>query len=100
MSVELTLNDLSVLELHRLDRLRSFFPDSLPFCLLHLEWDQTLRIHCPEPWLVDELLHELDKLNWYAWLVTGVEAVSICYALEEIHRAATRRSRQTPQRSS
>jgi len=97
MSLELTIDDLLVLELHRLDRLQSFFPDSLPLCLLHFELDQTLTIHCSEPWLVDELLNKLDKLNWYAWLIVGAEAISICYALEEIHHAATRKSCQIPQ---
>ncbi len=86
MTFNFTDDDLVLLEKLRLERFRSFFSDSLPFCFLHLNSKNTLAIHCSEPWLVDQLLSEVEHLGWYAWVIVGAQRVSICYAKEEIYR--------------
>lgn len=97
MKLKLTTRDLSVLENLRLDRLRQLYDHSLGCCFLRLHRSM-LVVHCPEPWLVDQLMEELDQMVNTAWLVLGVKSVSICYAGEEVHRAKTRsaRSRRLP----
>ncbi len=90
MSLDLTVEDSLMLEQHRLERLRSFFADSLSQCFLHLDQGNTLTIHCAEPWIVDQLLSELNQLRWYVWVVVGAQRLSICFAQEEIHRTSTR----------
>ncbi|MBW4471172.1 MAG: hypothetical protein KME45_12315 [Stenomitos rutilans HA7619-LM2] len=91
MSLELTVEDSLMLEKHRLERLRSFFADSLAKCFLHLDQNSTLKIHCSEPWIVDQLLSEVDQLRWYTWVVVGATRLSICFAQEEVYRASTRK---------
>jgi hypothetical protein len=58
----------------------------------------TLIVHCPEPWMVDLLMEELNQMVQTVWVVLGVKYISICYAGEEVHRAKTRaaRSRRLP----
>lgn len=99
MALELTDTDLLLLEKQRLQRFRSFFKDSLPFCFLHLNCQNTLTIHCPEPWLVDQLLCEIEQLCWYAWVTVGAYRLSICFAQEEIHTAKTQKLPKRVQRS-
>jgi len=90
MLLNLTHADLLILKEQRLDRFRSFFNDSLPFCILDLNSQNELFIDCSEPWLVDLLLLEVDQLRWYAWVVVGAYQLSIHYAQEEIYVTATR----------
>lgn len=92
MLPDLNANDLFILEKHRLERLRSFFLDSLSLCFIFLDSNNSLNIHCPEPWLVDHLLNELNELRWYTWVVVGADTISICYAQEEIFTAPTRKT--------
>jgi hypothetical protein len=98
MSFDLTANDLLILEKHRLERLRSFFADTLSFCFLHLGDRNTLVIHCMEAWTVDQLLTEMDQLRCYAWLVVGVAHVSVYFSQEKVFTAATQKQRKTSQR--
>ncbi len=90
--VNFTSNDLLILENQRLDRLRSFFCDTLPFCCLHLDPKNTLAIHCSEPWLVDQLLKEIEQLSAYTWITVGAYRLTIYFAEEEIHAVKTRKS--------
>ncbi|MGA7936381.1 MAG: hypothetical protein WCA35_22695 [Kovacikia sp.] len=92
MSPELTADDLLILEQHRLERLRSFFGDTLRLCFLYLDRNNTLAIHCSEPWIVDQLLNEINELRWYSWIVVGAQQLSICFAQEEVHQTQTRKA--------
>ncbi len=94
MSLELTTTDLLMLEEHRLDRLRSLFPDLLCDCILLLEPENTLTIHCLEPWIVDVLLEKLKVFRWQVGLVLGVEHIAVCFVGEEIFNVPTRRTRR------
>ncbi len=90
MTTQLTTQDLSLLQQLRLERLQNLFAKSLGICLLEFEDAETLAIHCPEPWVVDRLLDNLNRLLKAIWIVVGVRYVSICFAGEEVHRAKTR----------
>ncbi|XGW00487.1 MAG: hypothetical protein ACAF41_16320 [Leptolyngbya sp. BL-A-14] len=92
MSLELTVEDSLILEKHRLERLRSFFAETLTQCFLHVDQTNTLKIHCSEPWIVDQLLSEIEQLRWYVWVVVGAKRLSVCFAQEEVYRASTRKS--------
>ncbi|UBF28469.1 hypothetical protein K9N68_11680 [Kovacikia minuta CCNUW1] len=90
-TAELTADDLLILEQHRLERLRSFFGETLRLCFIYLDKKNTLAIHCSEPWIVDQLLNEMNELRWYSWMVVGASQISICFAQEEIHKTKTRK---------
>jgi hypothetical protein len=94
MALELTDNDALLLEVLRMERFRSHFLDTLPDCFLFLDRNYTLAIHCSEPWIVDDLLSEIDQLCHYAWIVVGAYQVSIWFAQEEI--CTTRTQGLTP----
>lgn len=85
----LTQHDRALFQKQRLDRFRSLFPDSLKPSLLALRANHQLSIHCAEPWMVDELLGEVDRLRWYTWLILGVQQVAIFFAEEEIYSTTT-----------
>lgn len=85
MTLQLTHEDVLLLETQRLERFRSLFSHSLPFCFLHLDCHNELKIHCSEPWQVDLLLMEIDRLCEATWLVVGADQVSIYFAQEEIY---------------
>jgi hypothetical protein len=89
MALDLTDNDFLVLEVLRLERFRTHFLDTLPECFLFLDRNCTLAIHCSEPWLVDDLLAQIDQLCHYAWIIVGAYQVSIWFAQEEIHTTRT-----------
>lgn len=83
---EMTLDDRMQLEQLRNERLRSFFAQSLLHCVFHRDRHKTLIIHCPEAWMVDSLLPDLEELCDYAWLILGVEAIALYFAQKEIYR--------------
>lgn len=87
VSTEITLDDRMRLEQFRNERLRSFFAQSLLHCVFHRDRHKTLLIHCPEAWMVDSLLTDLEELCDYAWLILGVESIALYFAQEEICRA-------------
>lgn len=89
MLLELTTNDLLLLEQYRLHRFRSFFFSTLMSCPLCLDDSKTLVIHCLEPEVVDQLLRQIDQLCWYARIVLGVHCLTIQFVQEEIYRTAT-----------
>jgi hypothetical protein len=89
MALELTDNDLLILEVLRLERFRSHFLDTLPLCFLFLDRSYTLAIHCSERWLVDDLVAQVDHLCHYAWIIVGAHKVSIWYAQEELYTTHT-----------
>jgi hypothetical protein len=93
MNLNLTSRDISQLENLRLARVRQQHPQTLGSCFLRLK-PQTLVVHCPEPWYVDQLMEDLDHVVKSVWLVLGLRYVSICYAGEEVLRAKTRPMQQ------
>ena len=88
MFLDLNHNDLLTLEQQRMERFRAFSLCSLS-CFLHLNQNNTLAIHCAEPWIVDQLLHDIEQLCWDAWVIVGASCLSIHYAQEEIYTANT-----------
>lgn len=86
VSTEMTFNDRIRLSQLRNERLRSFFAQSLMHCVFHRDRHKTLLIHCPEAWMVNNLLTDLEELCDYAWLILGVEAIALYFAREEICR--------------
>jgi hypothetical protein len=91
MSLEFTTDDLLILERYRMERLRSRFADTLSLCFVHLDHSDQLTIHCPEPWLVDQLLNEMDRLRWYVRTIIGARHLSLCFAQEEVCIISTSR---------
>jgi hypothetical protein len=89
MSLQITLEDLQILRQGRLDRLRKVFIKPLGLCRLQVTRRDRLVIHCPEPWVVDELMDNLDELIEAARIVVGAQSLSICFVGEEIFRART-----------
>lgn len=89
MPLQLTQDDLLLLDKQRLERFRACFSESLSFCYLHLDPHNELKIHCSEPWLVDLLLLDIEELCWEAWVVVGASQISVYYAQEEIYTIAT-----------
>ncbi|MEX0270228.1 hypothetical protein AB3R30_13880 [Leptolyngbyaceae cyanobacterium UHCC 1019] len=91
MFLDLNHNDLLTLEQQRIERFRSTSLDSLSLCFLHLNPKNTLAIHCAEPWMVDQLLYDIEKICWEAWVLVGATHLSIYYAQEEIYTATTQK---------
>lgn len=89
MSLQLTLEDLQTLRRNRLDRLRKVFIKPLGLCRLQMTRRDRLVVHCPEPWVVDELMSDLPELINAARVVVGAQALSICFVGEEIYRTRT-----------
>jgi hypothetical protein len=83
---EMTLDDLMRLSQLRSERLHSFFAQSLLHCVFRRSRHNLLIIHCPEAWMVDMLLPDLEELCDYAWLILGTEAIALYFAQEEICR--------------
>ncbi len=89
MSLQLTLEDLQTLRKGRLDRLRKVFIKPLGLCRLQMTRRDRLVIHCPEPWIVDELMSDLPRLTNAALIVVGAQSLSICFVGEEIYQTPT-----------
>jgi hypothetical protein len=83
---EMSLDDLVLLEQFRIERLRSFFSQSLMECPISIHQHNLLTIHCPEPWLIDMLIDDVEDLCDYAWLILGVESIVLSFAQEEVYR--------------
>ncbi len=83
---EISLNDLLLLEQLRIERLRGFFSQSLMECPIYLDQHNRLTVHCPEPYLIDMLIGDLEELCDYAWLILGVESIVLLFAHEEVYR--------------
>lgn len=83
---ELTFDDLMLLGQFRNERLRSFFAQSLLHCVFRRGRHKKLIIHCPEAWMVDRLLPNLEELCDRAWLILGIEAIALYFVHEEICR--------------
>lgn len=71
--------------------LRSCFVQGLLHCVFRHDRRKALLNHCPEAWIVDSLLADLEELCDYAWLILGVEAITLYFAQEEICRVEQHR---------
>jgi hypothetical protein len=100
MSLELTENDRLISEAYRLERLRSYFGDTLRLCDLQVNKQNRLLIDCSQPWIVDQLMGEMNELRWYAWVTVGVHSVALYFAGVKVYATATtkpaRKPRQRP----
>ena len=83
---DITLDDLVLLEQMRIERLRSFFSQSLTQCDICIDRSNRLTIYCPESWLIDLLMDDMEELGNHAWLILGVECIVLSFAQEEIYR--------------
>jgi hypothetical protein len=81
---ELTTDDQKKLKQFRIERLRHFFAPSLQPCLMRINPDNMLTVHCPHPGIVDELLNDLEDLCSHAWLILGVRSIGLYFCQEEI----------------
>jgi hypothetical protein len=81
---EITIDDHNQLNRFRIQRLRQLFAHSLQPCLMRVNPDNMLAVHCPDPGIVDELLNEIEDLCNYAWLVLGVRSIGLYFCQEEI----------------
>ena len=81
---EINVDDLNKLMHLRIERLIHLFASSLPNCLIHIDADHTLSVHCPQSEIVDDLLDELEDLCNHAWLILGVSKIALYFGQEEI----------------
>jgi hypothetical protein len=86
-SFEFTIHDLNLLEQLRLKRLRSFFAQSLLYCLIYLNHQKTVIIHCPDLMVMDYLMNDLEDLCNCAGLILGAKAIALYFVEEEIYFA-------------
>ncbi len=89
MFTDLTADDRFILGKYRLNRFRKLFVETLSLCHTQVDANQTLLIHCSEPWVVDQLMADLAPLCWQAWVVLGASQLAIYYADEEIYCTVT-----------
>jgi hypothetical protein len=86
---EMTADDRNKLKQRRIQRFRHFFVPSLQPCLIRINPDNMLVVHCPHPGIVDELLDDLEDLCNHAWLILGVHSVGLYFCQEEIWHTST-----------
>jgi hypothetical protein len=83
---EINVDDQKKLKQLRMKRLTGLFSASLPFCLVQIEADNVLSIHCHHSGIMDGLLNELEDLCYYACLILGVKVISLHLLHKEILR--------------
>jgi hypothetical protein len=84
---EINVDDLNKLSQLRMERIIGLFPSSLPFCLIQIDTDNVLSIHCHHAGIMDRLIAELEDLCYYACLIVGVRSISLNSLHKEILRA-------------
>jgi hypothetical protein len=83
---DMNINDLNKLKELRMERLLGLFSSSLPFCLIQMDADGTLSIHCHHAGIMDRLIGELEDLCYYACLIVGAKFISLHSLHKEILR--------------
>jgi hypothetical protein len=83
---EMNVDDLNILRQLRMERLMGLFSSSLPFCLLQIDDENVLSIHCHHAGITDRLIGELEDLCYYACLIVGVKFISLHSLQKEILR--------------
>jgi hypothetical protein len=84
---EINVDDLNKLNQLRMERLIGLFSSSLPFCLIQIDADKVLSIHCHHAGIMDRLLAELEDLCYYSCLIVGAKSISLNSLHQEILRA-------------
>ncbi|MEB3292072.1 MAG: hypothetical protein VKJ24_02830 [Synechococcales bacterium] len=88
MSIQFSSEDQYLLLQNRLKRFRKLFLRPLGLCRLQLKRDR-LIIHCTEPWMVDELLLDLDEVTEAARVIVGAHQVALYFYGEEVYQVST-----------
>jgi hypothetical protein len=88
MSIQFSPEDQQILLQNRLKRFRKLFLRPLGLCRLQFKRDR-LIIHCTEPWMVDELLLDLDEVTESARVIVGAKTVALYFYGEEVYQAST-----------
>jgi hypothetical protein len=83
---EMNVEDLNKLNQLRMERLIGLFSSSLPFCLIQIDEENVLSIHCHHAGIMDRLIGELEDLCYYACLIVGVKFISLHSLQKEILR--------------
>jgi hypothetical protein len=81
---EINVDDRCKLMQLRIERMRRFFTDSLPYCQIQVTTENILMIACPNSIIVDDLLDDLEDLCHHARLIIGVKKVALYFGQEEI----------------
>lgn len=89
MSTQFSPEDRRILIRGRLKRLRKQFFELLGRCRLQVSRDENLMIHCPEPWVVDSLMANLEEITEAARIIVGVQVLSLCFVGEEVYQTTT-----------
>ncbi len=88
MIIEFNPKDHALLTQTRLKRLKRLFLHPLGLCHLELKRDN-LVVHCSEPWIVDQLMDDLDCFAETARVLLGARFVSLYFAKEEVYVTGT-----------
>jgi hypothetical protein len=83
---EMNVNDLNKLKHLRIERLLGLFSSSLPFCLIQVDADNVLSIHCYHAGILERLISELEDLCYYSCLIVGVKFISLHSLNKEVLR--------------
>ena len=83
---EMNIDDFNKLRQLRMERLIGLFSASLPFCLLQIDDENILSIHCYHAGITDRLIAELEDLCYYACLIVGAKLISLHSLQKEILR--------------
>jgi hypothetical protein len=83
---EMNVNDLNKLRHLRIERLIGLFSASLPFCLIQVDADDVLFIHCYHNGILNKLMSELEDLCYYSCLIVGVKFISLHSLNREVLR--------------
>jgi hypothetical protein len=75
LTTTMNTDDLEMLQQFRVQRFFYFFAANLQFCSIQISTENILNIYCPHERFVDELLHELEDLCHYAYLILGVHGI-------------------------
>jgi len=82
---EINLYDLVLLRQMQIERLRTFFAESLLLASIYVDQQNILIIDCADSWDAQSLLSEIEELCEYAWMILGIEILSVCLYQEEIY---------------
>jgi hypothetical protein len=75
--LQLTPDDLFILQSLSLERLQAEFPEPLLYCELHLTKEHFLAIECFDAETMADVMDYLSLLKYWAWQITGAEKIQI-----------------------
>jgi hypothetical protein len=83
---EMNVNDLNKLRQLRMDRFIGLFSSTLPFCLIQIDAENVLTIHCYHAGIMNGLVSEIEDLCYYACLIIGAKFISLHLLQKEVLR--------------